>query len=45
MQPALSPSYLKKVVVLLHEKVQEPEEGRGREADHVVVVTFDFPYE
>ena len=45
IQPALSPSYLKKIVVLLYENVQEPEEGRGGEADYVVVVTFDFPYE
>ena len=45
MQPAPSPSYFKEVVVLLHENVQETEEGRGWEADHVVVVTFDFTYE
>jgi hypothetical protein len=46
MPPApSSPSYFEEVIVLLHENVQEPEEGRGWEADHVVVVTFDFSYE
>jgi hypothetical protein len=46
MQPApWSPSYFEEVVVLLHENVQEPEEGRGWEADNVVVVTFDLSYE
>ena len=45
MRPAPSPSYFKEVVVLLHENVQETEEGRGWEANHIVVVTFDFTYE
>jgi hypothetical protein len=46
MQPApSSPSYFEEVIVLLHENVQEPEEGRGWEADYVVAVTFDFSYE
>jgi hypothetical protein len=37
-------SYLQKVIVLLHEEIQEPEKRCSGEANDIVIVAFNFSY-
>ena len=36
---------LQKVRILIHQEVEQCKERGGREPDHIVVITFDFPNE